>query len=104
MLARLRSIQRAPRDSATVRVALRSLARFSMMRGGVPVKERRVREETRMGVPFAARISCAKTRRLVAKAAREMFLSGFWSLWPNCFVWFVVSLTQSWMMSRETEV
>jgi len=37
-----------------------------------------------MGVPFAERISVAKVRRLVEKAERDMFLAGFWSLWPNC--------------------
>jgi hypothetical protein len=48
------------------------------------VKERRVREEIRMGVACWERISVAKVRRLVEKAEREMFLAGFWSLWPNC--------------------
>ena len=87
MLARLRSIERAPaflRDAATARVALRSAERFSIIRGGVPVKERRVREETRMGVACRERISEAKVCRFVVKAGREMFLAGFWSLWPNC--------------------
>jgi hypothetical protein len=61
------------------------LAKFSMTRGGerVLLKERRVREESRMGVAFAERISWAKARRLEVKAGREMFLAGFWSLWPN---------------------
>lgn len=89
MLARLRSIERAPaflRDEATARVALRSAARFSITRGGLRVllKERRVREETRMGVAWRERISRAKVSRLAVKAGREMFLAGFWSLWPNC--------------------
>lgn len=65
-------------------VALRSLARFSMTRGGEPEKERLVREEMRMGVPFAERTSLTKRARLVEKSEREMFFSGFWSLWPNC--------------------
>lgn len=79
-------MKRAPfRDFATVRVALRSLAKFSITRGGVRVllKERRVREEMRMGVAWRERISVAKVCRLVVKRGREMFLAGFWSLWPN---------------------
>lgn len=49
----------------------------------VLLKERRVREEIRMGVAWRERISVAKVRRLVVKRGREMFLAGFWSLWPN---------------------
>lgn len=66
-------------------MALRSFARFSITRGGVRelLKERRVREEIRMGVAWRERISVAKVRRLVVKRGREMFLAGFWSLWPN---------------------
>lgn len=82
-LAPLRSIQRAPRDLATAIVALRSLARFSTIRGGVPENCLLVSGVTRIGVPFAERTSFANCPRLVEYSDRLMFLFAFWSLWPN---------------------
>lgn len=82
-LARLRSIQRESVCWATEIVALRSLARDWIMRGGEPVKDRRVRGVRRMGVAFTARTSETRVARLTAYWEREMLAAGFWSLWPN---------------------
>lgn len=68
-----------------------------MTRGGVPVKERRVREDTRMGVEWRERISVAKERRLVVKAEREMFFGGL--LVVVAELWRYVSISVwSWLL------